>query len=136
MEWGDYFWVNFDHFWIKQYIKRQLGQYWKLARAKNRTTIGKFSLPKSVKRSIALFSVQKISLTRCRGGKAWNIQIRVSNTRHDKCLYEASVPLEKMKVMMISIEKFGFDAVLAKVYLKSHICKWRTRVIFVNLCCH
>jgi len=50
----DYFWVDSDHFWIDQYFWRQLGQYWKLARALKRTTIGKFSLPKSVKRSEVL----------------------------------------------------------------------------------
>jgi len=27
------FWVNFDHYWIKQYFLRQLVQYWKLAQA-------------------------------------------------------------------------------------------------------
>jgi len=32
-KWDDYYWVNFDHFWIEQYFWRQLGQYWKLARA-------------------------------------------------------------------------------------------------------
>jgi len=47
----DYFWVNFDHFWIEQYFCRKLGQYWKLTQAYKRTTIGKFSLPKFVKRS-------------------------------------------------------------------------------------
>jgi len=47
-----YFWVNFDHFWIEQYFWRQMGHYWRLARAGNRTTIGKFSLPKSVECSV------------------------------------------------------------------------------------
>jgi len=32
-KWDDYFWVDFDHFWIKQYFWRQLGQYWKSVRA-------------------------------------------------------------------------------------------------------
>jgi len=32
-KWDDYFWVDFDHFWIKQYFWRQLGQYWKLFQA-------------------------------------------------------------------------------------------------------
>ncbi len=50
----DYFWVDFDHFWIKQYFWRQLGQYWNLTRALNWTTIGKFCLPKSAKRSVHL----------------------------------------------------------------------------------
>ncbi len=50
----DYFGVNFDHFWIEQYFWRPLGQYWKLAPALNRTTIEKFSLPKFVKRYVAL----------------------------------------------------------------------------------
>ncbi len=50
----DYFWVDFDHFWIEQYIWRQLRPYWKLAQAENRTTIGKFSLPKSVRHSLGL----------------------------------------------------------------------------------
>jgi len=50
----DYFQVNFDHFWIKQYFWRQLGQYWILIWDQNRTTIRKFSLPKSVKRSVSI----------------------------------------------------------------------------------
>jgi len=32
-EQDDYFWFDFDHFWSEQYFWRQLGQYWKLARA-------------------------------------------------------------------------------------------------------
>jgi len=33
MKQDDYFWVNFDHFCIKQYFWKQLEQFWKLARA-------------------------------------------------------------------------------------------------------
>jgi len=44
----------FDLFWTEHCFWRQLRQYWRLAWAVNRTTIGKFSLPKSVKRSVAL----------------------------------------------------------------------------------
>jgi len=46
-----YFWVDFDHFWIEQFFWSQLGKNWKLAWAWNQSTIGKFSLPKSVKDS-------------------------------------------------------------------------------------
>jgi len=53
MKQEDYFWVNFDHFWIEHYFWRLLGQYWKLSPAQNQTTIRKFSLPKSMKRSVA-----------------------------------------------------------------------------------
>ena len=56
MKQDDYFRVSFDHFWIKHHIIRQLGQYWKLAQAKNQTSICNFSLPKSVKRSVVLFA--------------------------------------------------------------------------------
>ncbi len=35
----NYFWVDFDHFWIEQYFWSQLGQYWKLARDQNRREI-------------------------------------------------------------------------------------------------
>ncbi len=31
----DYFGAHFDHFWVEQYVWRQLGQYWKLSRALN-----------------------------------------------------------------------------------------------------
>ena len=51
---ADYFQVNFDHFWIEHPFIRQLGQYWKSARAYNQTTICNFSLPKTVQRSVEL----------------------------------------------------------------------------------
>jgi hypothetical protein len=49
----NYFWVDFDRFYIEPRFLRLLGEYLKLARALNRTTIRKFSLPKPVKCSIS-----------------------------------------------------------------------------------
>jgi len=51
-----YFWVAFDHLRSEWRFLRQLGKYWKVAwaRAQNQTTITKFTLSKSVKRSVGL----------------------------------------------------------------------------------
>ena len=49
----DYFRVNFDHFQIEHNFIRQLGQYWKSARAFKIQTATKLSLPKSVKLTVA-----------------------------------------------------------------------------------
>ncbi len=47
----DYFWVNFDHFWIKQYFWIS-GSVMKIDSSLKPNHLGKFSLPKSVKRSV------------------------------------------------------------------------------------
>jgi len=39
----DYFWVDFEHFWIEQYFWRQLGKHWKWARAMLGALTNKFS---------------------------------------------------------------------------------------------
>ncbi len=44
--------VNFDHFWSELPALKHIGKYWKLARASNRTTMNKFSMPKSVKHTV------------------------------------------------------------------------------------
>ena len=54
----DYFWVNFDHFWIQRHFIRQLGQYWKSAQAYEIRTATKLSLPKSVKLTVSGIKTQ------------------------------------------------------------------------------
>jgi len=51
-----YFWVDFDPFWSMYHFLMQLGQYWKLVWAWGRTTIGKFNLHKSLKRSVEKYN--------------------------------------------------------------------------------
>jgi len=55
----DYFWVNFDHFWIERHFMRQLGQYWKSARAYEIQPATKLSLSKSVKLTVSSFQRQQ-----------------------------------------------------------------------------
>jgi len=47
----DYFWVDFDHFFNRAVFLEAAGAVLKIGLSLNQTTIGKFSLPKSVKRS-------------------------------------------------------------------------------------
>jgi len=42
---NDYFWVNFDHFWIEQYFWRQLGQYWNWPEPKTNSPSGNLACP-------------------------------------------------------------------------------------------
>jgi len=48
----DYFWVNFDHFWCEFCFWGSWGSIKDRLEPKNQTTITKFSLSKSVKRSV------------------------------------------------------------------------------------
>ena len=41
----DYFWVNFDHFWIKQYFWRQLGLYWNMVEPTTTPPSGNLARP-------------------------------------------------------------------------------------------
>ena len=55
VKWDDYFRVNFDHFWSGPPFLRQLGQYWKSARAYKIQITTKLSLPKSVKFTVTSY---------------------------------------------------------------------------------
>ena len=55
----DYFWVDFDHFWSKCNFLRQLGQYWKSARANELQISTKLSLPKV---KLTVLSVSRIQI--------------------------------------------------------------------------
>ncbi len=58
------------------------GQYWKLARAKNQTTIGKFSLPTFVKRPVSLSLFKHNTPFRTFFIEALNRLSKVSNVLH------------------------------------------------------
>ena len=61
-----YFWINFDHFWSEIHSLRQLRLGQKLAWAQNQTTISKFSLSKTVKRSVDNKFIADPTTTECK----------------------------------------------------------------------